>query len=161
MDPDKAALAEKLNQVHQELRAEAVDYPAELRMILPAAEEWCAMELLGHIAEMHYSYVSRAETLIAAPGAPLARAMDSPERLEGIAEGNAGSFEEALARLEEARLHALAFLDRVTAEEMAIQGHHSALGPMTVRDVFDRTIVGHARNHLNQLRATRRQVEQR
>jgi hypothetical protein len=118
------------------------------------------MELLGHVAEMHYSYVARAENLMASPGAPLARPMDQPDRLNGIAQGSAGSLDEALARLEDARLHALAFLDRVTPEQMSIQGHHSALGDMTVRDVFDRTIVGHARNHLNQLRETRRQVEQ-
>ena len=158
MDADKAALAQKLNQVHRELQAEALDFPAHLRMVRPAPEEWCAMELLGHIAEMHYSYVARAENLIASPGAPLARPMDSPERLGGIDEGRAGSVEGALARLEEARLYALDFLERVTEEDLAIQGHHSGLGPMTVRDVFDRTIVGHARNHLEQLRRTREQV---
>jgi hypothetical protein len=38
---------------------------------------------------------------------------------------------------------------------------HQALGPMTVRDVFSRTISGHARNHLNQLRETRAQLERR
>ncbi len=160
MQADKAKLAEKLDLVHQGLLAEAVDFPADLRLIRPADEEWSAMELLGHVAEMHYSYVTRAENLIAAPGAPLARPMDQPERLEGIAQGRAGSLDEALARLEEARLHALAFLDRVTAEQLAIQGYHSALGEMTVRDVFDHAIIGHARNHLNQLRETRRQVVQ-
>lgn len=159
METDKAALAEKLNQGHRELRAEALDFPAQLLTVRPAPEEWCAMELLGHIAEMHYSYVARAEKLIASPGAPLARPMDAPERLEGVGQGRASSLEDALARLEEARLHALAFLARVTPEQMAIQGHHSGLGPMTVRDVFDRTIAGHARNHLEQLRQTRRQVE--
>ena len=159
MDAAKAALAEKLDQVHQEIRAEATDFPAHLRSVRPAPGEWCAMELLGHIAEMHYSYVARADNLIASPGAPLARPMDSPERLGGIDQGRAASLDDAFAHLEEARLHALAFLDRVTPDQLAIQGYHSALGPMTVRDVFDRTIVGHARNHLEQLRRTRRLVE--
>jgi hypothetical protein len=61
--------------------------------------------------------------------------------------------------LDQARQHALAFLARLTPEELTIAGHHQALGPMTVREVFARTIVGHARNHLEQLRATREQVE--
>jgi hypothetical protein len=116
------------------------------------------MEILGHVAEMHYSYVARGENLMAHPGAELARPMESPERLEGIDLGRAATLDDALARLEEARLHALAFLDRVTDEELAIQGRHQALGPMAVRDVFDRTIVGHAHNHLEQLRRTREQV---
>ncbi len=119
------------------------------------------MEILGHVAEMHYSYVARAENLIATPGAPLGRDMQSPERLAGIEQGAAGSLEEALEQLDRAREYALAFLERLRADQMPIAGHHQALGPMTVRDVFARTIVGHARNHLEQLRATRRQVEGR
>jgi hypothetical protein len=156
---DKAELAELLNQVHAELREEAVAFPEALRQARPAPDEWCAMELLGHVAEMHYSYVARAEQLIASPGAPLARDMESPERLDAIAQGPALSLEETLQQLDRARQHALAFLERLTPADMAIAGHHQALGPMTVRDVFARTIVGHARNHLQQLRATRDQVE--
>ena len=155
---DKRDLAEQLDQVHAELRAEAVGFPAELRTVRPADGEWCAMEILGHTAEMHYSYVARAERLISSPGAQLARDMQSPERIGAVERGYAASLYEVLARLEDARLHARGFLDRLTPDEMAILGYHSALGPMTVRDVFARTIVGHARNHLNQLRETRRQL---
>jgi len=158
---DKRALAEQLNQVHADLRAEAIAFPAQRRAIRPAPDEWCALELLGHIAEMHYSYVARAENLIASPGAELGRDMQSPERLAAVDEGPSRSLEEALGRLDEARQHALAFLDRLAPEEMTIAGNHRALGPMTVRDVFARTIVGHARNHLEQLRATRDQVAAR
>jgi hypothetical protein len=155
LDADKRGLASDLNQVHDELRQEAIGFPEDLREARPEAEEWCAMELLGHIAEMHYSYVARAEQLIASPGAELARDMDSPERLAAVERGPALSLEEALDDLDRAREHALAFLARLTPDEMAIAGNHRALGPMTVRDVFARTIVGHARNHLAQLRATR------
>ncbi|HZT06530.1 MAG TPA: DinB family protein [Chloroflexota bacterium] len=156
---DKAELAALLNHVHTELRDEALAFPESLRLVHPAPGEWCAMELLGHVAEMHYSYVKRAEQLIASPGAPLARDMASPERMAAIAGGPALTLEEALNQLDEARLHALAFLDRLKPNEMVITGHHQALGPMTVRDVFARTIVGHAQNHLQQLRATREQIE--
>lgn len=155
---DKAQLAERLNQVHAELRDEASAFPERLRQVSPAPGEWCAMELLGHVAEMHYSYVARAEQLIASPGAPLARDMESPERLAAIAQGPALGLDEVLVQLDQARQHALAFLERLTPQEMAIAGHHQALGPMTVREVFARTIVGHARNHLEQLRTTRKQV---
>lgn len=158
IDPDKEALADKLNQVHAELREEAIDFSAELATVRPAPDEWCAMEILGHVAEMHYSYVARAERLMASPGAELARDMQSPERIEAIERGRVATIEETLARLEEARQHALAFLDRVRPEQMAIQGHHRSLGPMTVRNVFERTIVGHARSHLEQLRQTRQQL---
>ena len=158
MDDAKRAMADELNQVHAELRAEATDFPEALRGVRPSSEEWCAMELLGHVAEMHYSYVARAENLIASPGAELARDMESPERISAIQQGPTRSLDEALARLEEARAYALAFLDRLTPEQMTIAGSHSALGPMTVRDVFSRTITGHARNHLNQLREIRGRV---
>src|SRR5438874_9366387 len=157
-DADKHALAEELNQVHAELRDEAMTFPADLRAARPAPGEWCAMEILGHVAEMHYSYVARAEQLIASPGAELARDMEAPERLAAVAQGPTLSLEEALDALDQARQYALAFLERLTPEEMTISGHHQAHGPMTVRDVFARTIVGHARNHLAQLRATRVQV---
>ena len=117
------------------------------------------MELLGHVAEMHYSYVARAENLMAHPGAQLARDMESPERIGAIDQGESASLEEALQRLDQARLFALGFLQRLDSHEMTISGVHQALGPMTVRDVFERTIVGHARNHLAQLRATREALE--
>ena len=158
-EADKGSLAADLDQVHAELREEANGFPVALRTTRPMDGEWSAMELLGHTAEMHYSYVQRAERLIAAPGAPLARDMQSPERIEAIDRGLGVSLGDALARLEAARLHAHAFLDRLRPEQMTIQGHHQALGIMSVRDVFSRTIVGHARNHLNQLRETRRQLE--
>lgn len=158
VDAEKRTLAGQLNQVHAELREAAIGFPPELRTVCPAPGEWCAMELLGHVAEMHYSYVARAERLIASPGAELGRDMQSPERLEGIESGRAASLAEAVAHLEEARRHALAFLERVSADDLAIQGHHQSLGPMTVRDVLARTIVGHARNHLEQLHRTLQQV---
>lgn len=159
VDADKRALAADLAQVHAELRQAAADFPSELRAVRPAKTEWSAMEILGHAAELHYSYVARAERLIATGDSPLARDMEAPERIRAIQEGRVATLDEALSRLEAARLHAVAFLARVTPEQMAIQGHHQALGPMTVRDVFARTIVGHARNHLNQLRETRRQLQ--
>jgi hypothetical protein len=117
------------------------------------------MELLGHIAEMHYSYVARARNLMSSPGAQLARDMQSPERIAAVERGPSLTLDQALADLELARQHALAFLAEVTPDQMTIGGIHQALGPMTVREVFSRTITGHARNHLNQLRETRAQLE--
>jgi hypothetical protein len=157
----KQELAVELNKVHEELRQEAIAFPAELRLTHPATDEWSAMELLGHIAEMHYSYVARARNLMAHPGAPLARDMQSPERIGAVERGPTLTVEQALEDLERARQYALAFLDELTPENMTIGGVHQALGPMTVRDVFSRTISGHARNHLNQLRETRAQLERR
>ena len=61
------------------------------------------MEILGHVAEMHYSYVARAEQLIASPGAELARDMESPERLAGVERGPTLGLEEALDALDQAR----------------------------------------------------------
>jgi hypothetical protein len=159
IDADKRELAEALNQLHAELCDEATRFPAELRTKRPEPEEWSAMELLGHVAEMHYSYVARARNLMASPGAQLARDMDSPERIAAVEQGPGLSLDEALADLDKARVYALAFLDELKPDEMTISGVHQALGPMTVREVFSRTIVGHARNHLNQLRATRVLVE--
>jgi hypothetical protein len=158
IDSEKQAMAEELNQVHAELREEAIGFPEALRHARPTGEDWCAMELLGHVAEMHYSYVARAENLIASPGAELGRDMESPERIAAVELGPTLTLDQALAQLDEARRFALAFLDRLTPEQMMIAGSHRALGPMTVRDVFARTITGHARNHLNQLRETRQQL---
>lgn len=159
MDVEKSALVEKLNAVHAEIRTEAVEYPAQLRLVRPAPEEWCAMELLSHIAEMHYSYAARGDNLIANPGAALSRPMDSADRLAGIARGPEETLDQALAELDAARQYAISWLEAVPSEKLVIQGHHDSHGQMTVRDVFERTIVGHARNHLNQLRETRCQVE--
>ena len=157
-ESEKRALAVQLASVHDELRLEATGFPVELRSIRPCLEDWTAMELLGHVAEMHYSYVARAKHLIAHPGAELARDMESPERIGAIHDGATVTLEMALGRLDEARHFALAFLDTLKPAEVGIEGFHRALGQMTVRDVFGRTIVGHARNHLEQLRETRRRL---
>jgi hypothetical protein len=159
METDRATLVAQLNRVHEEIRAEALDFPAELRLTRPVAEEWCAMELLSHIAEMHYSYAARGDNLIANPGAPLSRPMDAADRLAGVAKGPRLTLDEALAELDAARRYAISWLAEVPPDKLVIQGHHDTHGDMTVRDVFERTIVGHARNHLSQLRETRARVE--
>ncbi|MBI4494967.1 MAG: DinB family protein [Chloroflexi bacterium] len=157
----KAELAEQLNQVHAEVRQVALGFPPALRTARPGAEEWSAMELLGHLAEMHFYHVGRAERLLAT-GVVEGREASQPQRLGGVARGGAATLDELLAWLEEGRQYTLAFLERVSEADLAMEGSHPRLGPTTVGGVVERAVLAHARTHLEQLRQTERAVvEQR
>jgi hypothetical protein len=117
--------------------------------------EWSAMQTLGHMVEMIPYWLNHCRTLIAADGEPprFGRTLDAPERLAGVERGATADPDELLRALnDEVRIGATA-IRRMSAVERARHGIHPRHGEMTVADTLERFVVGHAEEHLEQVRA--------
>jgi hypothetical protein len=121
----------------------------------PGKEEWSAMQTLGHMTEMIPYWLAHCRTLIAATGAPpeFGRTHGSPERLAGVAQGASSRPDVLLARLQGEVRSAAAAIRKLSPAERAKRGVRIGGGEMTVADVVEKFIVGHAEEHLGQAQA--------
>jgi hypothetical protein len=152
-------LAQRLEAVYTQL-AQTLRRPDVMeRLNAPASEaEWSAMQVVGHMIEMIPYWLLHARMLIAAPGEPGAqppafgRSLDAPERLEGVARGEAGSLDELLPGLQAEIRAAQDAIRAMTPADRAKKGVHIRRGEMTVDEVLETLIVAHAEDHLAQVR---------
>jgi hypothetical protein len=121
----------------------------------PAADEWSALQTVGHMAEMIPYWLQHCRALIEASGEPprFGRTLDAPERLAGVERGVTDD-PDALLRLlgDEVRAGAEA-IRQMSPAERGKQGLHLRHGLMTVADVVEDFIVAHAEDHVTQVRA--------
>jgi uncharacterized damage-inducible protein DinB len=124
----------------------------------PGEDEWSAMQTLGHMTEMIPYWLAHCRTLIAATGAPPAfgRTPGSPERLAGVARGATAEPDLLLAQLQREVRAAAGMIRGLTAAERDKRGIATGRGEMTVAQVLESFIVGHAEEHLAQVRAALR-----
>lgn len=149
--------ARRLESVLQQLESLLLQPGVAQRLRTPpGADEWSAMQILGHMAEMIPYWLSHCRTMIEATGEPpyVGRPLDAPERLEGVAHGASSDPDAIIHKLRE-EIHAAATTIRaMLPAERAAQGIHMQRGEVTVADVIDATIVTHAESHLAQVRRT-------
>jgi uncharacterized damage-inducible protein DinB len=119
----------------------------------PGNDEWSALQVLGHMAEMIPYWLGHCRTLIAAHEPPhFGRTPDAPERLAAV-EPDSLKQPEALVRLLEAEIQAAArTLRQLTPAERHKTGIHVKRGKMTVDEILEQFIVAHAEDHLVQVR---------
>jgi DinB family protein len=118
----------------------------------PGENEWSALQILGHIAEMIPYWLHDCQTIIAATEPPaFGRTLESPERLAGPERGSKGDAE-ALLREIKAEVQSGAKLIRgFSAEEREKTGIHLRRGEMSVANIIETFIVTHAEEHLAQI----------
>jgi uncharacterized damage-inducible protein DinB len=153
------AQAKRLERVYEEV-ARLLREPgvaARLRTA-PGENEWSAMQTLGHMTEMIPYWLQHCRVLIAATGEPptFGRTRGSPERLEGIAHGAAAQPDALLGQLHDAVRVAAGAIRKHSPAERAKRGISPERGEMTVADVLESFIVGHAEEHLAQAEAALR-----
>ena len=151
-----AAQAKRLESVYEQLAALLRQPEVAQRLrAAPGADEWSAMQTVGHMAEMIPYWLSHCRTLIAATGEPprFGRTLDSPERLAGVERGAAGAPDEFLRLLDDEVRAAAQAIRRMSAAERGKTGLHPRHSEMTVADVVEVFIVAHAEEHLAQVQA--------
>jgi hypothetical protein len=153
------AQASRLERVYAEV-AKLLREPgmaARLRTA-PAENEWSAMQTLGHMAEMIPYWLHHCRTLIAATGGPPAfgRTAGSPERLAGVAHGGAADPDALLGQLQNEVRSGASAIRKLSAAERGKRGLHNSRGEMTVAEVIESFVVGHAEEHLGQVQAALR-----
>ena len=124
----------------------------------PGENEWSAMQTLGHMTEMIPYWLNHCRVLIAATGEPpsFGRAPGSPERLAGVAHGATAQPDVLLSQLQSEVRAAAGAIRKLSVTERSKRGLHPGRGEMTVADVLESFIVGHAEEHLAQIQTALR-----
>jgi len=117
-------------------------------------EDWSAAGISGHMLEMMPYWAAKLQLLVADPQAPVVRALDAPERLGGVVNGEtltpaAGA--EALRRTAAAAAAVLRALP-AAAWEQPIE--HPRFGAVTLAVLTQNVLVGHAGDHVRHIAAT-------
>jgi len=151
--------ARRLERVYEEVARLLRDPGVASRLrTAPGQEEWSAMQTLGHVTEMIPYWLHHCRVLIAATGAPpkFGRTPGSPERLAGVAHGASAEPGALLTRLEEEVRSAAAAIRKLSEADRRKRGISGERGEITVAEVLESFIVGHAEEHLAQVKAALR-----
>lgn len=154
-DTSAESQAQRLESAYEQL-AKLLQQPnVAQRLRNPASEdEWSAMQILGHTLEIIPYWLNHCRTIIASTSAPphFGRALDAPERLEGIERGASGDPDEIMRQIKDEVQVATKAIRGMSETERNKKGIHSRRGEMNVTDVIEVFIVAHAEEHLAQVR---------
>jgi uncharacterized damage-inducible protein DinB len=149
--------ARRLERVYDEVARLLRDQGVAARLrTAPRENEWSAMQTLGHMTEMIPYWLSHCRTLIAATGElpRFGRTPGSPERLAGVEHGAAAEPDALLGQLQQEVRAAAGAIRKLSTAERGKRGLYTGRGEMmTVADVIESFIVGHAEEHLAQVQA--------
>jgi hypothetical protein len=155
------AQAERLERVYEQV-ATLLREPGVVSRLraAPGENEWSAMQTLGHMTEMIPYWLNHCRILIAAAGGPprfgRAGGTGSPERLAGVARGATAEPNVLVTQLRDEVRSAASTLRTLSEVERGKRGIHSERGEMTVTEIIESFIVGHAEDHLAQVQAALR-----
>jgi uncharacterized damage-inducible protein DinB len=126
---------------------------AERLHTAPGDQEWSALQVIGHMAEMIPYWLHHCHLLIAAPLEPpqFGRTPDAPERLAGVESAATRDADALLGQLKQAVEAAAKDIRHMSEVERGKTGIHLRQGTMTVADAVEQLIVGHAEAHLVQI----------
>jgi hypothetical protein len=115
----------------------------------PAAGEWCANEIVGHLIEAdRRGFTGRLRQILASERPDLL-----PWDQEGVAAGRADcsrSWDDVLEEFVEVRREGLLLLEELTIEDLDRVGLHPEVGELAVRDIVYEWPF-HDRDHLRQM----------
>ena len=153
------AQARRLERVYEQVAGLLRDPDVASRLrTAPGENEWSAMQTLGHMTEMIPYWLNHCRLLIAAAGDPprFGRTPGSPERLAGVTRGATARPDVLLTQLESAVRSAATAIRKLSVEECGKRGVNAERGEVTVAEVIESFIVGHAEEHLAQVRSALR-----
>ena len=144
------ALAERLRAVPTDFRAATITLDDGALRHRPAAGEWSAIEVLGHIIDKMEAWATRVER-IAVEDHPLLRSydQDASVRERGYQER---PLQELLDKLTQASAHFADVVERQPAGALDREGVHEEAGPMTLRQCIQAPLDSLA-GHQAQLRS--------
>jgi uncharacterized damage-inducible protein DinB len=146
--------AARLEQVYEQVVGIVQQPEAAGRLrAAPGEGEWSAMQILAHMVEMIPYWLSHCQLVIAAEGErpQIGRSLDAPERLEGVERADTADLAELLGRLEEEVRAAAASIRQMSAAERGKKAVYLNGEEITVADIIERFIVGHAESHREQV----------
>lgn len=127
--------------------------PAQRWRQRTGAEEWSAAGISGHLAEMLPYWATKLAQVSRDPALPFSRALDAPERLGGVVNGEALSPEQGAEQIRWAALHAATKLRALPDTTWTRSVDHPRYGHLTLEAAANELLVNHAREHVAQIAA--------
>ncbi len=120
----------------------------------PGSNEWNALEIMGHCAEMIPYWISQIRVILTATGEQLPRFGRTPDdvgRMAGPESGKTTNANDLADKLEREAYRAAAAIRTFSEADRAKRGVNLRGEEMRVEDVIERFIVSHAEGHLKQM----------
>lgn len=137
----------------EEAAARIESVPAERWHARAGAEEWSAAGISGHLIEMLPYWATKLAQVSRDPALPFSRALDAPERLGGVVNGEALSPEQGAGQIRRAAAEAAALLRGLPDAAWAQSVAHPRFGRITIEAAASELLVEHAREHVAQIAA--------
>lgn len=148
---------ERLGRSQEELQrmaAAAVASGAQTEPDPSTGQRWDAGQVLAHVAEILPYWVVQMRGLVAVgSGRPFGRTATDGARAAAIERYRNEPVESLLARIGDGIDDVLAFLKAAGEKDLAVQGLHSTIGEMSVRQILERLIVDHFEEHVEQIKS--------
>lgn len=143
---------EKLRAFPARLAA-ATEGLSESQLATPEkAGGWSVADVVAHLGDLELVYAVRIRTIVAGAGETPLPALAQNDWIERVHRREPLS--ELLERFTFERRHNLAFIERLSGEELQRSGIHPQYGPITVRGAAER-LVNHDAKHFAQLERIR------
>src|SRR5262245_23367361 len=152
--PSSETQAQRLERVYEQLNTLLNDAGVVPRLhTAPGEDAWSALQVIGHLVEMIPYWLDHCHRLIAATHEPpqFGRTLDAPERLAGVEAATTSDAAQLLSRLHQVVEAAAKDIRHMTEAERRKTGIHLRLGTMTVAEVVEQLIIGHAEAHVAQV----------
>jgi DinB superfamily/Mycothiol maleylpyruvate isomerase N-terminal domain len=117
----------------------------------PSAEDWSAAGISGHLIELMPFWAGQIELLVGRPDAQLGRAIDAPERIGAIVNGETMTPQQAAEAVRGAATAAGPSLRRIPAGAWSQAVRHQRFGEMTLGGCVETLLVQHSRDHIRQI----------
>ncbi|HLZ71650.1 MAG TPA: DinB family protein [Dehalococcoidia bacterium] len=127
--------------------------PAERWRARAGADAWSAAGISGHLIELLPYWATKLEQVSQDASLPFSRALDAPERLGGVVNGEALAPAQGAAELRRASAAAAAILRRMPAAAWRQTIAHPRLGAVSLEAAAEELLVSHAREHVAQIAA--------
>lgn len=118
----------------------------------PAAEEWSAAEICGHLVEMMPYWAATAQELAASPGMAFGRDEQDPRRIGGVTQGAGSGVHDTVEQIRAAATTACRTIRALPDDAWRREGRSVTRGPMSVEAIIDTLLCGHLEGHVEQVR---------
>jgi hypothetical protein len=131
------------------LTSEVQALPPALLTWQPGPDEWCALQVIGHLIETEKrGFAGRIRTILAEPGARLSGW--DPDAVAHQRRDAERDPNDLLAEFRRGRADSVAMVETLTAADLEKGGDHPEVGFLRVSDLLQEW-VHHDRNHVRQL----------
>jgi hypothetical protein len=155
MDNVLSQMREKFNQTQTEL-VQMLDASDLDGLHRPRDEEkWTFAIILAHLIEARTFMTQQAENLRKNPGSTVGRMLDNEQRVDAIIRAQHSDLEPGQLKwqLIESYEAVMRLFNSLSDAELQIACNHVRLGPMTLGEFLQRTIIDHDQTHVEQARA--------